>query len=73
VLERFNESQLHFDDLHQYQNHLHSMAGNGLKQVLMKTDLSSSVQDSQVMEFRPPTNPADGVVVDFIVQVKQST
>ena len=75
VLERFNDTMLQYDDnlrneiSPQYRS-LASTAGSGLKQALMKTDLSESIQDSQVMAIHPTGSvQIDGVVVDFFVQV----
>ena len=82
MLASLNDSMLHYDDSlrnqvsPQYRN-LASMARTGLKQALMKTDLSASVQDSQVMAIHPTADtanrdfPSDGVVVDFFVQMNE--
>lgn len=78
MLERFNDTMLQYDDTlrneisPQYRS-LASTAGTGLKQALMKTDLSESVQDSQVMAIHPTGSvQIDGVVVDFFVQVRNN-
>lgn len=77
MLERFNDKMLQYDDTlrneisPQYRS-LASTAGSGLKQALMKTDLSESVQDSQVMAIHPTGSvQIEGVVVDFFVQMKE--
>ncbi len=70
---------LHYDDTlrneisPQYRS-LASRARTGLKQALMKTDLSNSVQDSQVMGMHPTSESElqnDGVLVDFFVHLKE--
>ena len=70
---------LHYDDnlrneiSPQYRS-LASRARTGLKQALMKTDLSHSVQDSQVMGIHPTSESelqSDGVLVDFFVHLKE--
>lgn len=79
VLERVNDTMLHYDDTlrneisPQYRS-LASRARTGLKQALMKTDLSNSVQDSQVMGMHPTSESElqnDGVLVDFFVHLKE--
>ena len=70
---------LHFDNnlmdeiSPQYRS-LASSARAGLRQALMKTDLSASVQDSQVMGIHPTSNSeiqSDGILVDFFVHLKE--
>ena len=67
---------LHYDDSlrnevsHQYRS-LATMARSGLKQALMKSELSAAVQDSHVMGLHPSSESrsGEGVLVDFIVHV----
>ena len=68
---------LHFDNnlkdeiSPQYRS-LASNARMGLKQALMSTDLSESIQDSQVMGIHPTSESelqSDGVLVDFFVHL----
>ncbi|XP_046643778.1 mucin-17-like isoform X4 [Daphnia pulicaria] len=77
VLESINRTMLHFDNnlkdeiSPQYRS-LASNARMGLKQALMSTDLSESIQDSQVMGIHPTSESelqSDGVLVDFFVHL----
>lgn len=70
---------LHYDDTlrneisPQYRS-LASEARTGLKQALMKTDLSHTIQDSQVMGIHPTSQTEfqnEGVLVDFFVHLKE--
>lgn len=79
VLESKNSTMLHFDNnlmdeiSPQYRS-LASSARAGLRQALMRTDLSESVQDSQVMGIHPTSKSeiqSDGILVDFFVHLKQ--
>ena len=70
---------LHYDDnlrneiSPQYRS-LASRARTGLSQQLLKTDLSDSFQDSQVMGIHPTSESElqnEGVLVDFYVHLKE--
>ena len=74
-----NSTMLHFDNnlndqiSPQYRS-LASNARTGLKQALMRTDLSESVQDSQVMGIHPTSQSelqSDGILVDFFVHLRK--
>ena len=79
VLERVNNTMIHYDDnlrneiSPQYRS-LASRARSGLSQQLLKTDLSDSFQDSQVMGIHPTSESElqnEGVLVDFYVHLKE--
>lgn len=77
VLESMNRTMLHFDsnlkdEISPQYRSLASNARMGLKQALMSTDLSESVQDSQVMGIHPTSESelqSDGVLVDFFIHL----
>ena len=79
VLESVNRTMLHFDNnlkdeiSPQYRS-LASSARQGLKQALMRTDLSEAIQDSHVMGIYPTSESelqSDGILVDFFVHLKK--
>ena len=60
------------DEISPQYRSLASNARMGLKQALMSTDLSESIQDSQVMGIHPTSESelqSDGVLVDFFVHL----
>lgn len=79
VLQQYNNTMLHYDNTlkdeisPQYRS-LVSSARLGLKQALMKTDLSDELQDSHVMAIHPASESelfGEGVLVDFFVHLKK--
>lgn len=62
------------DEISPQYRSLVSSARLGLKQALMKTDLSDELQDSHVMAIHPTSESeldSDGVLVDFFVHLKK--